>query len=78
MSKFQNVPIFHYSIQHHPGWMDDRPAMMDEWPAGYDGWMATLHDGWMETTQKRGRSRGRGPLFGASAPFFWMVAIHPL
>ena len=45
--------------------MDGQPAMMDGWPAGYDGWMATIHDGWMETTQKRGRSRGRGPRFGA-------------
>ena len=29
--------------------------MMDGWPAGYDGWMATIHDGWTETTRKRGR-----------------------
>ena len=50
--------------------------MMDGWPAGYDGWMATIHDGWMETKQKRGLP-GPGPPFRGQRPLFGVVSIHP-
>ena len=29
-------------------------SITDRWPEGYDGWMATIHDGWMETTEGKG------------------------
>ena len=50
--------------------MYGRPAMMDGWPAGCDGWMATIHDGWMETTKKKRWAHQGTRLWDPGAPLF--------